>query len=108
MDDPARSTHERVVTVASPSGVHLRTGKEIVQVAARFAAEISATNLTQPSPVVNLKSILMLMQLQARRGHQLRITATGDDAEVALAAVAEVIEATPVESSRSSLENPEP
>ena len=66
------SQHTIDVKVTNPMGLHLRTGKEVVQVANQFDAEISAQNLTRESPVVNLKSILQIMQLQARQGHILR------------------------------------
>jgi len=75
------------VTIANPMGLHLRTGKEVVQVANQFDAEITAQNLTRKSPTVDLKSILQIMQLQARQGHILRLHATGQDAAAALTAL---------------------
>ena len=80
--------HTIDVTVTNAMGLHLRTGKEVVQVANRFDAEISAQNLTRESPVVELKSILQVMQLQARQGHILRLWASGQDAAAAIAALA--------------------
>ncbi len=82
------SQHTLDVTVSNPMGLHLRTGKEVVQVANRFDAEISAQNLTRESPIVDLKSILQIMQLQARQGHILRLQASGQDAAAAIAALA--------------------
>jgi len=79
--------HTIDVTVSNPMGLHLRTGKEVVQVANRFEAQISAQNLTRESPVVDLKSILQIMQLQARQGHILRLQASGQDAAAAIAAL---------------------
>jgi phosphotransferase system HPr (HPr) family protein len=81
------SQHTIDVKVTNPMGLHLRTGKEVVQVANQFDAEISAQNLTRESPVVNLKSILQIMQLQARQGHILRLQANGQDATAALTAL---------------------
>lgn len=75
------------VTITNPMGLHLRTGKEVVQVANQFEAEITAQNLTRESPIVNLKSILQIMQLQARQGHILRLNASGEDAAAALTAL---------------------
>jgi phosphocarrier protein FPr len=74
-------------TVTHPHGLHLRVGKDLVTVASRFAATITAQNLTRPSPVVDVKSILQLMQLQARQGHTVRLSADGPDADAALAAL---------------------
>lgn len=81
-----------VVTVAYPQGLHLRVGKDVVQVACKFEAAITARNLTRESPVVNMKSILQLMQLQAREGHQLQLSADGPDAPDALAALSSLLE----------------
>ena len=75
------------VTITNPMGLHLRTGKEVVQVANQFDADITAQNLTRTSPIVNVKSILQIMQLQARQGHTLRLHATGQDAAAAVAAL---------------------
>lgn len=55
-----------------------------MQAASQFTATISAQNLTRQSPFVDVKSILQLMQLQARHGHTLLLQADGPDAQVAL------------------------
>ena len=88
--DSARMSPEAItqsVTIADPLGLHLRVGKDVVKVANQFRAAITAENLSRPSPVVDVKSILQLMQLQARQGHIVRIAADGPDAEEALGAV---------------------
>lgn len=56
----------------------------MVQAANQFASKISAQNLTRTSPLVDVKSILQLMQLQAQHGHSLCIYAEGPDAQLAL------------------------
>jgi phosphotransferase system HPr (HPr) family protein len=68
-------------------GLHLRTGKDVVRIASQFEAEITAKNLTHTSDTVDVKSILQLMQLQARRGHTLLLCASGPDAHEALNAL---------------------
>ena len=78
------------VTILDPLGLHLRVGKDLVKVANQYRAEITAENLTRPSPVVDVKSILQLMQLQARQGHTLRLAAEGPDAQDAIIAVTQV------------------
>lgn len=84
------------VTVAHPMGLHLRTGKEVVQLANQFDAEITAQNLTRESPTVSLKSILQLMQLQARQGHILLLQANGQDADAALSALEQLLKLTTI------------
>ncbi len=85
------------VTIHHPHGLHLRKGKEVVQLAGQFKAEITAQNLTRSSPVVDAKSILQLMQLQARQGHILRLCAQGPDAEAALASLVALFDSSPAE-----------
>ncbi len=75
------------VKVADPLGLHLRTGRDVVQLANQFQADIMAQNLTRTSPEVSLKSILEIMQLQARQGHDLLLRAIGPDAQAALDAL---------------------
>jgi phosphotransferase system HPr (HPr) family protein len=83
MDQQASMT----VIVTHPLGLHLRQGKDMVHLANRFRAQITAQNLTRPSPTVDVKSILQLMQLQARQGHILQVDAAGPDAGEALHAL---------------------
>jgi multiphosphoryl transfer protein len=75
------------ITINDPLGLHLRKGKDVVRVASQFQAEITAQNLSRDSAVVDAKSILQLMQLQARQGHILRLSAIGPDADEALQAM---------------------
>lgn len=79
--------HEAVVVVSDPLGLHLRTGKDVVRVASQFRSEILAHNLSRESAAVDVKSILQLMQLQARHGHEILLVASGDDAAAALDAL---------------------
>lgn len=72
------------MTITNPAGLHLRTSKDVVQAASQFVATIRAQNLTHQSPLVDVKSILQLMQLQARYGHTLLLRADGPDAQAAL------------------------
>jgi phosphocarrier protein FPr len=85
--------HEMVVTVRQPEGIHLRAGKDVVTLAAGYEAELEARNLSRPSPTVSLKSILALMQLQAREGHELLLRAHGADAPAALEAMRQLLDA---------------
>jgi phosphotransferase system HPr (HPr) family protein len=91
MSEPRSTT----ITITHPLGLHLRIGKDVVQVASEYDAQITAQNLTRQSPVVNAKSILQLMQLQARQGHLLQLSAQGPDAERAIDALCSVLAPTP-------------
>lgn len=81
------------MTLTNPAGLHLRTSKEVVQAANQFAAVIQAQNLTRQSSFVDVKSILQLMQLQARHGHTLLLRAEGPDAQMALQTLCSILAA---------------
>ena len=81
-----------VITILHPLGLHLRTGKDVVQTASRFEAAITARNLTRASPAVDVKSIIQLMQLQARQGHQVQLEADGPDPHAAIDALCGLFE----------------
>lgn len=83
MSQPISAT----IIIEHPLGLHLRKGKDIVQVANQFGAAITAQNVTRNSPPVDVKSILQLLQLQARQGHIIRLFAEGPDAQEALDAL---------------------
>ena len=80
------------IVINHPLGLHLRKGKDLVQTASRFDAEITAQNLSRHSPVVDAKSILQLMQIQARQGHIVRLSAIGPDAQDALSALSSLFD----------------
>jgi phosphotransferase system HPr (HPr) family protein len=91
----ASAGQSATITILHPLGLHLRTGKDVVQVASRYRATITARNLTRSSPVVDAKSIIQLMQLQARQGHQVQLEADGPDAQAAIEALCGLFEPQP-------------
>ena len=92
---PAREEHSATVTVRDPQGLHLRTSRDVVRVANQYQAEITAQNLSRTSQQVDMKSILQLMQLQARQGHVLHLQAAGPDAADALEALCALFHGPP-------------
>ena len=58
-----------------------------MRIASQFQAQITASNLSSNSNAVDLKSILQLLQLQARQGHSLQLVASGPDADAAIEAL---------------------
>ncbi len=87
LEPPHQLSQSVVVTVSDPRGLHLRSGRDVVRIASQFQAQITASNLSRESNAVDLKSILQLMQLQARQGHSLQLAATGPDADAAIEAL---------------------
>ena len=80
-------TAERIVTVVNEAGIHARPSSEIVKTATRFRASIT---LSLDGLDVNGKSIMGVMMLAAPCGASVRVRAEGDDAEAAVAALADL------------------
>ena len=70
-------------------GLHARAAARFVQTANRFRARITAS---RDGRTMDGKSILGMLLLAASEGTVLELSAEGEDAEDALAALAELIE----------------
>ena len=79
---------ERVVPIVNPLGLHARPAAEFVKLASGFRAEIQ---VEKDGMQVNGKSIMGVMTLAAECGSALLIRASGDDAEAALTALADLV-----------------
>ncbi len=80
------------VVVRNPSGLHARPAATFVKAAAAFVSEIRITNMTRDGErSASAKSILGVMQLGVAQGHELRIEATGDDADLVIVELAELV-----------------
>jgi phosphotransferase system HPr (HPr) family protein len=69
-------------------GLHARPASVFVQTAAKFSSDISVSHGERTA---NAKSILTVLTLGAHKGAEITITAEGDDAEEALAALEELV-----------------
>jgi phosphocarrier protein HPr len=76
------------VTVVNTHGLHARPAMQFVDTANKFISEIIVAN---GETEMDAKSIMSVMQLAATRGTVLRMKARGQDAEQALAALAELV-----------------
>lgn len=79
---------ERVVEIVNRAGMHARPAAELVKLAGRFASDI---RIEKDGLEVNGKSIMGVLMLAAEMGSQLRLSATGRDAEDAVAALSDLI-----------------
>jgi phosphocarrier protein len=79
---------EKTVELVNRLGLHARAASKFVQEASRFVADIRVRHNDEE---VNGKSILGLLLLAAPFGSRLTITAEGQDAEEALAALEKLI-----------------
>ncbi|HEU5170440.1 MAG TPA: HPr family phosphocarrier protein [Gemmatimonadales bacterium] len=81
-------TVERQVTIVNPLGLHARPAAQFVRLANSFASDIL---ISKDGLDVNGKSIIGVMMLAAECGSIIAIRATGDDAEFAVEALAELV-----------------
>lgn len=81
------------VVVPNRLGFHARPAARIVQAVLPFRAELSAANLTRSSGPVSARSLNALLTLGVQQRHEIEFTASGDDAEAALAAIRALAEA---------------
>ncbi|MFD5468246.1 HPr family phosphocarrier protein [Kitasatospora sp. NPDC127059] len=81
--------HSIQVTVGSSSGLHARPASRFVQAAARQSVKVTVGRPGQTP--VDARSLLSVLALAARCGEALELTASGDGAEDALKALAELL-----------------
>lgn len=85
---------ERDVTVLLAQGLHARPAARFVQMAARFASDIT---VTAGSRSAMAKSIMGVISLGVRQGTAIRLRAEGADAEAALEALAALVSRSEVD-----------
>jgi phosphotransferase system HPr (HPr) family protein len=84
---------EVVLEVRNPSGLHARPAALFVKTAGGFTANVQVTNLTRnPEKTAAARSLLGVLGLGISSGHQIRISADGDDADAAIATLRELVE----------------
>ena len=80
---------EKKILVKSTVGLHASLAAKVVQAAGKYSVDI---NLVYHDKVVDVKSILGLMSLAIPYGENVTIVASGDQAEQAIADIAEILE----------------
>ena len=78
----------REIPIINKRGLHARASAKFVQMVERFNAEIS---VTRNGETVGGTSIMGLMMLSAGPGTSIVVSATGPEAEAAMAALVELI-----------------
>ncbi|MCW2473454.1 MULTISPECIES: fused PTS fructose transporter subunit IIA/HPr protein [unclassified Symbiopectobacterium] len=78
-------------TIRNEHGLHARPGTMLVNVIKQFTSEITVTNLDGTGKPANGRSLMKVVALGVKKGHKLRFTAAGSDAEQALVAIGEAI-----------------
>lgn len=87
-DEPARAPVQAVFEITNKRGLHARASSRFVQTAERFAATIT---VAKDGTRVGGTSIMGLMLLAAGPGSSIEVSATGPDAEEAVAAIGALI-----------------
>lgn len=89
-------TETITVEIINKKGLHARAAAKFVKVVTSYPAQVSVTKLGAngegDSPAVGGASILGLMMLGADPGSKLYISAIGDQAQTAVAALKELVE----------------
>ena len=80
------------VVVRNPSGLHARPAALFVRTAGKFGSKITIGNPAAGKGPVDAKSILSVLTLGVSSGTEIEVSAEGDDAEAALAAIREAVE----------------
>ncbi|EAP1759505.1 fused PTS fructose transporter subunit IIA/HPr protein [Salmonella enterica] len=79
--------------VRNEHGLHARPGTMLVNTVKQFNSEITVTNLDGTGKPANGRSLMKVVALGVKKGHRLRFTAQGEDAEQALKAIGDAIAA---------------
>ena len=88
------STHAvREATVGNRQGLHARPVMQFVDLASSYSSRISVTNVSKSDERLDGKSAMEMMLLDAPQGNVLRIEARGEDACIAVDALAALVEA---------------
>ncbi|KOC89343.1 fused PTS fructose transporter subunit IIA/HPr protein [Winslowiella iniecta] len=78
-------------TIRNEHGLHARPGTALVSVIKQFNSDITVTNLDGSGKPANGRSLMKVVALGVKKGHRLRFTASGEDAQQALDAIEQAI-----------------
>ena len=87
--DPTPRSVRRIATICNQRGLHARASARFVKMAAQFDADVK---VRKNGTEVSGRSIMGLMMLAAAPGSVVELSASGPQAEAAVAALADLIE----------------
>ncbi|EGU61351.1 bifunctional PTS system fructose-specific transporter subunit IIA/HPr protein [Vibrio nigripulchritudo ATCC 27043] len=82
---------EGTFSIKNEHGLHARPGAMLVAEAKKFDANIKVTNLNGDGQSANAKSLMKVIALGVKRGHELKFIAQGEDAQQAIDAISQAI-----------------
>lgn len=77
--------------VVNPSGLHARPASVFVKCAMGFASALTVRNVSTDSEAKDAKSILSVMGLGMKKGHEIEICADGPDEQEAASALVQLV-----------------
>ncbi|MEE2982733.1 MAG: HPr family phosphocarrier protein [Pseudomonadota bacterium] len=77
-----------ILMISNRLGLHARAAAKFVQMASRFASEVS---VKKDGNAVNGKSVMGIMMLAAAQGAEIEIRTEGEDADEALASLESLV-----------------
>ncbi|MEZ9426300.1 fused PTS fructose transporter subunit IIA/HPr protein [Vibrio lentus] len=83
--------HCAVFKIKNAHGLHARPGAMLVAEAKKFESTIRVSNLDGDGKEVNAKSLMKVIALGVKHGHQLQFVAEGEDAAQALESIGKAI-----------------
>ena len=84
-------SEERFI-VAHSAGLHARPAALFVKTCNSFPCDIKVQNVTTGSIVVNAKSVLSVLILGVDQGHEILVSANGEQEKEALSAIKKLID----------------
>jgi len=82
-----------VFKIKNAHGLHARPGAMLVAEAKKFESDIRVANLDGDGKMVNAKSLMKVIAMGVKHGHQLKFVADGHDAERAIESIGAAINA---------------
>ena len=82
----------RDIVVSNKLGLHARPAMQFVDVANQFKSDITVKKLGEEPAEADGKSVMQMIILAATEGTPMRIEAAGDDADEAVAKLAELFD----------------
>lgn len=89
--EESNSGNVAVFKIKNAHGLHARPGAMLVAEAKKFESAIKVSNLDGDGKVVNAKSLMKVIALGVKHGHQLQFSAEGPDAALALESIGKAI-----------------
>ncbi len=87
-----QDANSAIFKIKNAHGLHARPGAMLVAEAKKFESNIRVANVDGDGKFVNAKSLMKVIALGVKHGHQLKFTADGVDAQQAIEALGQAID----------------